>query len=294
MKRNSFLTLTLLATALNCGIFRASADTFTIDPTQSSLTISGMVFGIAFNPQGAGSLTTVYNGTIEVAQTAGTIQFSGGSLIAAQTSGSWKPLSGGGNGSAPADYGGLANVAGSAFVAFRSVLFDVTSDPIPVTSGQFDPSGLTFLFPTGSTSAIDYRYFAGSGTKIATGEGTNDVAALATISTAGNTQTLTIGVNVQFKFTLVSSGDTIVNVTGQIVATNSAAVVAPIVLQTPKVTNQVVTLGWQAPAGQLFQVQASSNLLAWQTNASNVTSASTNYTWSETNAAAKAFYRVAH
>src|SRR5689334_16563259 len=119
MKQNSFLTLTLIAAALNGGIFRASADTFTIDPAQSSLTVSGMVFGIAFNPQGAGSLTTVYNGTIQVAQTGGTIQFTGGSLIAAETSGSWKPLPGGGNGSAPADYGGLANIAGSAFVAFR-------------------------------------------------------------------------------------------------------------------------------------------------------------------------------
>src|SRR6185503_8139065 len=95
----------------------------------------------------------------------------------------------------------------TANVAFRSILLDVTSPPIAVTSGQFDARNLTFLFPASATSALDYRYsgpISGSGSKLAIGQATNNVAALATITTLGNVQTLTIGVNAQFTFTLVS------------------------------------------------------------------------------------------
>jgi hypothetical protein len=272
----------------------AFAEVFTIDSTQSSLTLSGSILGSTFTQQGPGSMTTIYNGTIQVAQTPGTIQFTGQSLITAQTNGSWKPLAGGGNGSAPADYGAAASSAvGTVNAAFRSILLDVTSPPITVTGGQFDPSSLTFLFPASATSAIDYRSSITSGSKLATGNGANNVAALSTITTVGNVQTLTIGVNVQFTFSLINSGDTIVNVAGQIVATNSASVVAPVVLQSPTVSNQVVTLQWQSPAGQIYQVLSSSNLATWQTNGPDVTSDSTNYTWSTTNPAPKAFYRLA-
>ncbi len=279
---------------LNGELFVASADVFTIDSTQSSLTLSGSILGSTFTQQGAGSMTTIYDGTIQAAQTPDTIQFTGQSMITAQTSGSWKPLAGGGSGSAPANYGAAASSAvGTVNAAFRSILLDVTSPPITVTNGQFDPSGLTFLFPASATSAIDYRSSIASGSKHATGNGANNVAALSTITTAGNVQTLTIGVNVQFTFSLINSGDTIVNVAGQIVATNSPIVTAPVVLQSPTVTNQVVTLQWQSPAGQNYQVLSSSNLATWQTNAQNVTSVSTNYTWTTTNPAPKAYYRLA-
>ena len=82
-------------------------------------------------------MTTIYSGTIQVAQTPGAIQFTGQSLIAAQTNGSWKPLAGGGNGSAPADYGAAASSAvGTVNAAFRSILLDVTSpqSPLPVVN----------------------------------------------------------------------------------------------------------------------------------------------------------------
>jgi hypothetical protein len=278
-------------------IFPALADVFTIDPTRSSLTLSGSILGGTVTQQGPGSLTTSYSGTILATQSAGMIQFPGQSLITAQTNGIWQPLAGGGAGSAPADYGGTATITlATADAAFRSILLDVTSPPIAVVSGQFNPGSLTFLFPSNATSAIDYRYsgtFSGSGTKAATGNATNNILSLATITTAGTTQTITFGVNAQFKFTLLSSGDTIVNIAGQIVATNSVAA-APVVLQTPAVSNQVVTLNWESPAGQFYQVMSSSNLLTWQTNASNVTSATTNYTWMVTNAASKGFYRLLH
>src|ERR1700748_2666472 len=114
MKQNSYsrmmaASITAAFFLLSGEAFIASADVFTIDPTQSSLTLSGSAVTFTFTQQAAGSLTTVYNGTIQVTQTPGTIQFTGQSLITAQTNGSWKPLAGGGNGSAPADYGATAN-----------------------------------------------------------------------------------------------------------------------------------------------------------------------------------------
>jgi hypothetical protein len=75
------------------------------------------------------------------------------------------------------------------------------------------------------------------------------------------------------------------------VATRSTT--APLVIQTLTVTNQAVTLKWQSLAGQFYQVLSSSTLQTWQTNASNITSASTNYTWTGTNPASKGFYRLA-
>ena len=235
------------------GVSTVAADVFTIDSNLSSCAISGSItiagFTGTIQPQGSGSLTTKYSGTVQATQTAGTIQFSGLSLITAQTNGSWQPLAGGGAGSAPANYGVFVNFAGgvvTANVALRSVLFDVTSPPITVTSGQFNPSSLTFLFPATATSTLDYREsgaISGSGSKSLTGNATNNVATLATLSTVGTQQTLTIGVNTTFYFQISSPGDTVVNVVGQLVATRTTS--APLVLENPTVSNQVVTLKWQ-------------------------------------------------
>jgi hypothetical protein len=275
------------------GVSPVVADVFTIDPNQSSLTITGSISGTSFVQQGPGSLTTKYDGTIQATQTAGTIQFTGLSLITAQTNGSWQPLTNGSLGSAPANYGAMVSSSVTVYAAFRSLLLDVTSPPITVTSGQFNPSSLTFLLPTNATSTLDCNAgYLGSGSKLLAGNATNNVAALATLTTVGSQQTLTLGVNAKFTFTLLSANDTIVNVAGQLVATRSTT--APLVIQTPTVTNQAVTLKWQSPAGQFYQVLSSSNLQTWQTNASNITSASTNYTWTGTNPAPKGFYRLAH
>jgi len=279
------------------GMYSAAGKVFSIDPTRSSLTLSGSILGTTVTTQGAGSLTAAYTGTIQATETVGTIQFTGQSLITAVTNGVWQPLPGGGAGSAVADYGGVANGGlATAYAAMRSILLDVTSPPVTVTSGQFSATNLTFLFPASATSAIDYRYSgisSGSGTKAATGNATNNVVTLATLTTVGTTETLTLTVNVKFAFTLVTSGDTIVNLAGQIVATNSAASTLP-VLETPAVTSQGIMLAWNGPAGQFYQVLSSSNLLTWQTNASNVTSATTNYTCTVANSAANGFYRLLH
>src|SRR2546422_11454426 len=98
--------------ALTAGLTPVVADVFTIDTNQSSLTLSGSFQGTSFVQQGPGSLTTKYEGTIQVAQSANSIQFTGESVITAQNSGSWQPLTNGAAGSAPANYGATASAGG--------------------------------------------------------------------------------------------------------------------------------------------------------------------------------------
>jgi hypothetical protein len=283
------------------GVSPVAADVFTIDTNLTSCTISGSItisgFTSAILQQAPGSLTTIFGGTVQATQTPGTIQFTGLSLITALTNGNWAPLASGGAGNAPANYGAHVSFAGgfvTADVALRSVLFDVTSPPVPVSSGQFNPSGLTFLFPATATSSLDYRptSFVTPGTKLLAGYASTNVANLASLATVGTQQTLTIAVDTTFNMQISSPGDTVVRVVGQLVATRT--VTPQVVIQSITVTNQAVTLKWQSVAGQFFSVLSSSNLQTWQTNASNITSGSTNYAWTGANPAPQGFYRLAY
>jgi hypothetical protein len=132
-----------------------------------------------------------------------------------------------------------------------------------------------------------------SGSTALSGQSTNSVTTLATLVTNGQAQTLTIPVNAQFTFSANSTNDTILNLAGQLVATRTVAAVATApVLQPLMVQAQVVALHWQAPAGQQFQVQSSTDLTAWQTTAVNVTSGSSNYIWSGPATAANGYFRL--
>ena len=272
----------------------ALAEVFTIDTNQSSVTISGSILWYTFMEQGSVSLTTSYEGTLQAALAAGTIQFTGQSLIQARTNGSWQPKADASTGSAPANYGAQAN-AGIATVmaALRSIQFDATSPVIDVASGQFDARSLTFSFPTNATSALAYNvtgFISMSGVKPLSGYATNKVTSQATLAASGNQQTLTIPVDATFLFTLVSQNDTTVNVKGQLVATRGTT--APLAVQSIKVQAQTVTLQWQSAPGQQFQVQSSTNLNTWLTNAANVTSVTGTYTWSNAATAVKQFFRI--
>ncbi len=245
--------------------------------------------------QGAGSLTASYEGTLETALGAGTIQFTGQSLIQAQNSGSWQPKADGSAGSAPANYGGLAS-AGIATVvaALRNVQFDATSPVINVASGQFDARSLTFSFPTNATSTLAYNVaglISTSGVEPLSGYATNKVTSQATLGTNGDEQTLIIPVDATFLLTLVSQDDTTVSVKGQLVASRSTTI--PLAIQSIKVQAQTATLQWQSAPGQQFQVLSSTNLNTWQTNAANVTSATGTYTWSGAATAVRQYFRIA-
>jgi hypothetical protein len=254
---------------------------FTIDSSQSSVTISGTVAGGTIAEQAPGSLTGKVRGTIRATLNGANLQFPGQSVIASQTNGSWQPLHDGSAGSAPADFGGKANlIIASGLAALRNIQLDVFAPPIPVNGGKFDSSSLTFGFPTNASSSLDYNVsglVSKTGSVPLTGYATNKVTALASLSTSGNQQTMTIPVDATFFFTLTSANDTVIRLQGQLVATQ--AVESAFQIQNLTVTGPEVLLQWQASAGEQVQVESSTNLQTWVTNATITATASGLYTW---------------
>jgi hypothetical protein len=273
-----------------------AGDVFTVDTNQSSIALSGSVLGFTLQEQGAGSLTTTFAGTLNADVTDTTIQFTGQSLLAAQNNGSWQPKADGSAGSEPANYGAQASsVLGNAVAALRQIQLDATSPSLSLTNGQFDSGSLTFFFPVNAPSTLAYTVSGfllnKSGSLALTGYSTNKVTTLASLATVGGQQILTIPVNAQYFFTLVSANDTTVSLKGQLVATRAASV--PLTIQSITVQTQVVTLQWQSAPGQLYQVQSSTDLTHWTTNAANVTSPTNSYSWSGAAAAPNGFFRLA-
>jgi hypothetical protein len=286
--------------ALTVALSPAVAGVFTLDTNQSWLTVAGTVQGAAITQQAPGSLTTKYGGTLQATQTGNTIQFADQSLITALNNGNWQPLTNGNAGFAAANYGASVSlVAGFVKVkaALRLLQIGISSPAIIVNgNGQFVATNLALWFPSNAASSLAFQetgLASGSGSTALTGQATNGSTASATLSTTGNLQVLTIPVNTQFTFSTASPDDTILNVVGQLVATEPRTPAVVPILQSPTVQSQIVTLRWQAPAGQQFQVQSSTNFVTWQTNGVNVTSATTNYTWSGPNPAPHAFFRLA-
>lgn len=274
-----------------------AGEVFTVDTNQSSIALSGSVLGFTLAEQGAGSLTTTLAGTLNADVTDNTIQFTGQSLLAAQNNGSWQPKADGTAGSEPANYGAQASsILGNALAALRQIQLDATSPSLSVTNGQFDSGSLTFFFPVNAPSSLAYTvsslFLNKSGALALSGYSTNKVTTLASLATVGGQQILTIPVNAQYFFTLVSANDTTVSLKGQLVATRVASV--PLAIQSITVQTQVVTLQWQSAPGQLYQVQSSTDLAHWTTNAANVTSPTNSYSWSGAASAPSGFFRLAH
>src|SRR6185436_17836778 len=121
-RRNLIATFSIAICVLAFHTDRALAVSrdYVIDPTQSSVAISGTVqatvSGIPFNSpinsqgtgtQGGNSLFTRYTGTIKTDRDVSLISFLSGSAIDANVNGNWAPLpDASSNSTAPADYGG--------------------------------------------------------------------------------------------------------------------------------------------------------------------------------------------
>jgi hypothetical protein len=231
---STVFALSMLVLGFAVSTASAVGRVYNVVTNQSNIAITGKVhssFGTTdILPQGTGSLTTNYTGTIR-ADRVGTssIQFSGGSLIDANVSGSWKPLANGDDGSAPADYGGRFSYlfgAVTANFAARDFVADLLSGVLPIDgAGHFDISTTTVSFVNGN---IAYRASLGQAggnsvigkTSLLSGTGT-----LGSQSQSGNfletfllpvstTQTIAVDATTSVDFTL----------TGQIFAT--AALVA--------------------------------------------------------------------
>jgi hypothetical protein len=180
--------------------------------------------------------TSALAGTIRTSTNYKTmIDFLGGTHnIDGQVSGSFQPLVGGGDGSAPADFGGTIQWRAIdalpedpwedvILAAIRDVLYDIDSGVVPVSGGTFPATSLT----VGALSAsLDFRGvgFVGSmvtpGTAVIPASSAPNTAASASIAIVGSTATLTIPIDVPLAIS-ASGVDLVAAITGTIVATNT-------------------------------------------------------------------------
>lgn len=86
MRSNSvtMFALAVLVGALSAAKSSAETVTLTIQPAQSSLSLSGNAFGLVYTPQVPGGLDATWSGTITGDLTGGVFTFSGGSAITAE------------------------------------------------------------------------------------------------------------------------------------------------------------------------------------------------------------------
>jgi hypothetical protein len=268
-QRSALMLRMLLATGFLVALStsRAELKQFSIDPWQSSLTVSGTFAGFPIEPQSPGSLTTRYSGMIEADVTTSSILFWGGSLIAARTDGTWQPGPGGVAGSAPGDYGGqVVNLLVSGLAALRKVVFDVASDELQVTGGRFDSLGLRFSFVPGSGSVIDYTYTSllgggGSGSPALTGISTNNAATNATPLLQGDEAELFIPVDISGSLTVASPNDVQYRFRGQLVARASAP--TPLQINSFQVNPGQLRFLIATVPGQTYSILGSTKLTDW-------------------------------
>jgi hypothetical protein len=282
--KNLIPSVALSVFALSIQIGNSASVVFIINPTQSQVTLSGTI--VAFDnelsapitAQDPGSLTTSYAGTINADVSGTTIQFTGSSMIEAQTNASpQQPAVGGAPGSGPADYGGTAQekiffTTVSVEIALRNMLLDLTSPMVTLTNGTFASTSLEFLFPSNEAGTIDYDSpsLGESGTSPLTGD-SMDNSTPASLTTTGNVQVLSIPVNMTFTDTSGTLDGTTLNMVGQIVATQTA--LPPPIINSITVANQMVTLT-VANATSESEVLTSMDLKTWSTQPASATNLS--------------------
>jgi hypothetical protein len=159
---------------------------------------------VPIQPQGGGSLTTRYSGTLHTTwdPAAGTLAFdAGGTRLAAADSGNWWPGPYGEVGAASGNYGGVFNYSQVDLLAYRGLAAALTSAPLPLSG-----SGPDFRFPSAQAlqllaGAADYYrgviFDGGYGrADVAGAHGTN-AAAAGTLTDLGNDRfRLTVPVDV--------------------------------------------------------------------------------------------------
>ena len=223
----------LVAVLTTAAVARAEIVNFTIDPDRSSLTTDAIlvVFGdaqlVAQDEPAATSLTTQYQGTIQVdvndLLNPTTLQILEAEAEALD-SGAWLPAAGGGmegvaGDPAPANYGYLldAGAQGTGFFALRDTAFTIMSDPLnDFGGGGFVPLlALEVLRGSYEFNAVTVIGNAAGADDIAGEQAMNDALALITYEVTGDIATLTVPVEALF-----GEGDDIeVTFIGELVAT---------------------------------------------------------------------------
>jgi hypothetical protein len=197
----------------------------TLDPSQSSITLNGTFNALPLAPQGSGSTTASYSGSITVdvnnLTTPSSIQILGSSAVAAIT-GQWLPEAGGGPAAGNpgvaqnANYGlQLAGGAlGTAYAAIRNLQFNVTSPSVAVVGGAF-PSTQSLNVVSGLFAFnLPPAFMTPPGQDDLSGDTLTNAGAMpSTYSVAGSTATLRIPINI------VDQDDVTIVYSGQLVAT---------------------------------------------------------------------------
>jgi hypothetical protein len=197
----------------------------TLDPAQSSITLNGTFNSLPLAPQGAGSTTASYSGSITVdvnnLLNPSSIQLLGSSAVAAVT-GPWRPEAGGGPAAGNPGVGQDANYGlqlaggalGTAYAAIRNLQFNVTSAPAAVVGGAF-PSTQSLNVVSGLFAFnLPPAFMSPPGQDDLSGDTLTNAAAMSsTYSVAGSTATLRIPINI------VDQDDLTVVYSGQLVAT---------------------------------------------------------------------------
>lgn len=260
MIASTLRSLMLLVVLGSLPVARAELATFTVDPARSSVTLSGSASGAPLQPQGAGSLTAAYRGSIVLEMDATTVRFTGGSRFDPEELHSWEPGPAGVTGTAPASYGGKAQIGSgffsvSAVAATRRLSFDLLSGTLAMTGGAFNADGLLFQFVETNNPALDYRtsgLLSERGSQVLSGLATNKLAGVSTLVTEGNLQTLTIKVDAAYRFELLVPEDSVLQLNGQLVATRTLSGGTPTIVIEPVAPGATsMTLAW--PAG--FKLQ---------------------------------------
>jgi len=195
----------------------ASAATYTIDPSQSQITITGLVAGaIPIVAQSPGSNVVTFNGTIDADTDGSTdITFNGANADADLQPLPQSPAPGGGVGSGPADVG--LSISGLGTVALRDFVLSITGGPIVLDgSGNFDLTGLVLTISNG-TMDFNVPAFALQGSEDLSGTNANPTSGLGQV--VGDTLIIPVDVTLEFE---VSEGPPPVMATvtlqGQVVA----------------------------------------------------------------------------
>ena len=206
----------------------ASPVTYTIDPSQSTLSATGALSGNTPSAQTFGSNITSYTGTISANRASTSIQFTAGSSIDANLQPSQqRPDIGGDDGKAPADYGWVApgSFGATVYAAFRDLIFDLSSDPLTVAAnGNFDRA-FDIIYTSGS---VDWNSGFQWDTKDFTGSDLfNQSPNTPNLSVANGIETLTLPVRFSKIFSVTTTGDSTLRLSGTLIATRSLSTNPP-------------------------------------------------------------------
>lgn len=177
---SSSAALAAFAVGLWAAAAQAAPVVYTIDPTQSSLTVGGNVNGVPTVQQSAGSTVATYSGTIAADLAAGVLTFSGGSnaVAFAKPLNTYQPAAGSRTND---NYGAI--ILGGVPVAIGNLAFDLPAGTL--TDGAA-PVGM-------STQALSGWLDSALGSLDLTGGVVaNTTAVAASLTTVGNVETVVI------------------------------------------------------------------------------------------------------